>query len=144
MNFKVNKYNDRKHRQQVIELWQEVFGYDSPRNAPELVIDKKNAVTDGLFLVAVDEQKVIGTVMAGYDGHRGWIYSLAVLPLYRENGIGTALLTHAEKKLAGLGCVKINLQVIENNKSVQEFYLENGYLTEKRVSMGKLLNENIK
>ena len=144
MNFKICKYNDSEHRQQVIELWNEVFGYDSPRNAPELVIDKKNAVTDGLFFVAVDEQKVIGTVMAGYDGHRGWIYSLAVLPMNRGNGIGTALLTHAEKKLAGLGCVKINLQITEKNKSVQEFYLENGYLTEKRVSMGKLLSENNK
>ena len=103
------------------------------------MIDKKTRVADGLFFVALEEDTVIGTVMAGYDGHRGWIYSLAVLPAYRKRGIGTALLEHAEKKLANLGCVKVNLQVMEGNETVVGFYHANGYSTENRISMGKRL-----
>ncbi len=73
-------YDDDHHREQVVALWRFVFGYDTAHNAPDLAIDKKLAVDDGLFFVALDDGAVIGTVMAGYDGHRGWIYSLAVHP----------------------------------------------------------------
>lgn len=86
---------------------------------------------------------MVGTVMAGYDGHRGWIYTVAVIPVYQKTGIGTALLKHAEKRLSELGCVKINLQILEDNKDVEAFYQANGYVTEKRISMGKRLVENV-
>ena len=81
--------------------------------------------------------------MAGYDGHRGWIYSMAVHPDHRMQGIGTALLAFAEKKLSSLGCVKINLQIMEGNEDVRRFYQTNGYAVEKRVNMGKRLGENV-
>lgn len=135
-------YSDSLHRDQVIGLWKDVFGYEDAHNEPGLVIDKKLAVADGLFFVATSGATVLGTVMAGYDGHRGWIYSLAVAPAYRHAGIGTGLLKHAEDELAARGCVKINLQIIEGNKDVQAFYLSNGYRTEERISMGKRLMEN--
>ena len=64
------------------------------------------------------------------------------MPIHRKAGIGTALLKHAEQKLVELGCVKINLQMIAENKDVEAFYLTNGYVTEKRISMGKRLTEN--
>ena len=132
------------HRGQVIELWQEAFGYTTARNAPALVIDKKLVIDDGLFFVGIKNGMVIGTVMAGYDGHRGWIYSLAVLPMYRKQGVGSALLSHAEQELSSLGCMKINLQVLEGNEAAEKLYISNGYSVEMRISMGKQLKENIR
>jgi ribosomal protein S18 acetylase RimI-like enzyme len=143
-DFRIKTYSDQMHRGQVIKLWEETFGYTTARNAPSLVIDKKLAVDDGLLFVGTKKGEVIGTVMAGYDGHRGWIYSLAALSIYQRQGIGSALLCHAERKLSALGCVKINLQVLEGNDAVVEFYIPNGYTIEKRISMGKELKENMR
>ncbi|MBN1647236.1 MAG: GNAT family acetyltransferase [Spirochaetales bacterium] len=136
-------YNNDIHRSDVIELWKSAFGYTDARNNPSLVIDKKLAVCDDLFFVAVADGAVTGTVMAGYDGHRGWIYSLAVDPSLWRNGIGTRLLEHAENALKELGCLKINLQVIEGNRAAVGLYQKNGYNTEARISMGKQIIENI-
>jgi len=135
------EYDNLRHRGQVIALWRDIFRYDNAHNDPELVIDKKIAAGDGLFFVAMDCEVVIGTVMAGYDGHRGWIYSLAVHPDHRRKGLGSELLAFAERKLSSRGCVKINLQIMDGNEAVQRFYLANGYVTEKRISMGKRLEE---
>ena len=140
----IKEFDNLEHREQVAALWRDIFGYDTPHNSPELVIDRKCAVYDGLFFVAVSYQVVVGTVMAGYDGHRGWIYSLAVHPAHRMRGIGSALLAFAERKLLSLGCVKINLQIKEENEDVRRFYQANGYVAERRVSMGKRLEENFK
>ncbi len=133
------EFENSKHRKQVVELWQTVFGYESAHNSPELVIDKKIRNKDGLFFIAENEQRVIGTVMAGYDGHRGWVYSIAVHPSFQKQGIGSDLLSFTQDKLSALGCLKINLQIMEGNEAVQRFYLANGYTAEKRVSMGKIL-----
>ena len=144
MAFEITAFENKKHRNQVVSLWETVFGYESSHNAPALVIDKKIEFNDGLFFVAIDNDSVIGTVMAGYDGHRGWIYSIAVSSEYREKGLGSALLSYAEERLSEKGCMKINLQIMEGNETVEAFYLSNGYQTEKRVSMGKRLAQNIK
>ena len=136
-------FDNMKHRDQVVGLWRRIFEYDAPHNAPKLVINKKLAVEDGLFFVAVRRDVVVGAVMAGYDGHRGWIYSLAVHPNHRKQGIGSALLKFAERRLSSRRCMKINLQIMEGNEDVQQFYKTNGYVVEKRVSMGKRLIENI-
>ncbi len=139
MNFKITPFDNVKHRERVISLWEEVFGYEADHNLPSLVIDKKQDVEDGLFFVAETDQGVVGTVMAGYDGHRGWIYSVAVSPKYRKQGLGSQLLSFAEEKLSEKGCIKVNLQIMDGNEPVQQFYLSNGYQTEKRISMGKRL-----
>ncbi len=144
MNYEITAYRNNKHRDQVISLWKDAFGYETAYNSPGIVIDKKVDVNDGLFFIAVDHGHVIGTIMAGYDGHRGWIYSLAVSKNYRNKGLGSALLAHAEEKLSEKGCMKINLQISEGNETVEAFYLSNGYRTEKRISMGKRLEQNIK
>ncbi len=143
MNLIITAFDAKLHSDQVISLWQEVFGYEAEHNAPLLVIEKKVDFGDGLFFVALDDRAVIGTIMAGYDGHRGWIYSMAVAPKYRKQGLGSSMLAFAEQKLAEIGCMKINLQIMEGNEAVENFYLANGYHTEKRISMGKRLPQNM-
>lgn len=143
MRTSISRFDDDAHREPVIALWQTVLGDESPHNAPALVIDKKVATRDGLFFVALLNGRVVGTVMAGYDGHRGWLYAVAVHPDHRQQGIGSQLITQAEQALAGLGCLKINLQILENNASVTAFYASLGYAVEPRVSMGKRLAENL-
>ena len=136
---KIIEFNNSRHRQQVVDLWQTVFGYAAEHNSPELSIDKKIKSGDGLFYVAENKQRVIGTVMGGYDGHRGWVYSIAVNPKHRKQGIGSNLLSFVQSKLANLGCLKINLQIMAENESVQSFYIANGFSLEHRISMGKKL-----
>jgi len=143
VKYNITTFDNSKHRDQVAALWNDVFGYEAAHNAPDLVIDKKIEFGDGLFFVAVSNRNVVGTVLAGYDGHRGWIYSMAVSPTYRNKGLGSALLRYAEEKLAENGCMKVNLQIIEENREVESFYISNGYKTEKRISMGKRLKQNI-
>ena len=135
-------YNNNRHRAEVTALWQLIFSYKEARNAPEFIIDQKISVNDGLFFVANENGRVIGTIMAGYDGHRGWIYALAVLPDERKMRVGSQLLDYAEEKLKSLGCSKINLQILSSNESVKQFYMKNGYIIEERISMGKVIEEN--
>jgi ribosomal protein S18 acetylase RimI-like enzyme len=132
-----------QHRACVIDLWRTVFGYEAAHNEPTVVIDTKLAVDDGLFFVAIENHTVIGTVMAGYDGHRGWLYSVAVHPDHARRGLGTQLVRHAEQVLAALGCMKINLQLLDTNHAVARFYETLGYAVEPRVSMGKAIVDNI-
>lgn len=136
-------YADGPHRQQVIQLWETVFGYEAAHNIPSLAIDKKLAMQDGLFFVALVDGAVVGTVLAGYDGHRGWLYSVAVHPSQRKKGLGAALVRLAEQALIARGCMKINLQVVSGNEAVTAFYASLGYAVEKRVSMGKTVSQNI-
>ncbi len=136
-------FNESVHRAGVTALWRVVFRYETSHNDPDLVIHKKLAIKDGLFFIALSEATVIGSIMAGYDGHRGWLYSLAVLPSHRHNKVGSALVHEAERVLTGLGCMKINLQIMQSNESVQGFYTSLGYTSEERVSMGKRIPENI-
>jgi len=123
----------------VVTLWTEVLGYTSAHNAPELSIRKKIEMNDGLFFVAEAGGRLLGTVMAGYDGHRGWIYSLAVDATFRNQGVGRALLHRAEAGLLERGCVKINLQIGDGNEAVAGFYEKMGYRVEPRTSMRKIL-----
>ncbi len=143
MTIEIVAFDNSAHRAQVVRLWESVFGYEAPHNAPSLVIDQKLAVADGLFFVAKAGGAVVGTIMAGYDGHRGWIYSLAVHPDHRKRAIGSRLLSFAEGRLASRGCSKINLQIMKGNHQVQTFYEANGYSAEERISMGKRLPENV-
>ena len=77
--------------------------------------------------------------MGGYDGHRGWVYSLAVEERERQRGIGSVLIDSIEQELKALGCLKVNLQVVASNSGVVEFYEKLGFTVEDRISMGKRL-----
>lgn len=75
--------------------------------------------------------------MAGYDGHRGWLYAVAVRQQYQRDGIGTLLVRKAEDALREIGCAKVNLQVRTTNEAVVRFYQRLGYIVEERVSLGR-------
>lgn len=139
----IANYSNNHHRHAVIALWETVFGYETAHNTPSLAIDKKLAVADELFFVALRDEEVIGTVMGGYDGHRGWLYSVAVHPAHRREGLGAKLVRHAEDALIARGCMKINLQIVSANASVAAFYEALGYSIEPRISMGKKIEANI-
>jgi ribosomal protein S18 acetylase RimI-like enzyme len=121
----------------VKALWQEAFPDDPPWNAAEIAIPAKLAVQPDLFFVALDGDQVVGSIMAGYDGHRGWLYALAVLNSHRRRGVGAALVLGAEDRLRSAGCDKINLQVRSTNAALVGFYRRLGYVIEERISMGK-------
>ena len=123
----------------VASLWREAFPDARPHNHPLTVIDSKLAIQDDLFFVAEEDSGVIGTIIAGYDGHRGWLYSVAVDPALRGRGTGKQLVHHAIDALKNLGCAKVNLQVRSDNNQVVAFYKSLGFDVEDRVSMGKLL-----
>jgi ribosomal protein S18 acetylase RimI-like enzyme len=123
----------------VIALWRESLPITAPHHDPATSIRNKLAVERDLFFVAVVEGAVVGTVMGGYDGHRGWVYSVAVKATHRRTGVGTALLRRLEQALAERGCLKVNLQVRTSNAAVVAFYESLGYVVEELVSMGKRL-----
>ena len=136
---KIRVYDDAKDRQRVIALWEQIFTADAPHRKPETSIDNKLALGDEMFLVAEEYSQLLGTVMYGYDGHRGWIYALAVDPQQRGKSIGSSLLKKAEDHLRQLGCLKINLQILESNLGVIDFYKKQGFYVDPVVSMGKKL-----
>ena len=127
----------RADRCGVIALWETVFPDDPPHNAPPKVFDAKLAMRDDMLFVATESDCVIGTAMAGYDGHRGWLYTVAVSPEHRRRGIGTALVHHAVGALRTAGCTKVNLQIRAANLAVRGFYESLGFDAEERLSMGK-------
>ena len=129
-----------QHFAQVDELWRSEFPNDPERNRAVNAIPKKLDQADGLFWVALDDLgNVIGTIMAGWDGHRGWLYSVAVAPPRRHGKVGSALVNTALEALKERGCVKVNLQVRSSNKAVAKFYETLGFKVEPIVSMGRTL-----
>ena len=122
----------------VIQLWKRC-NLIVPQNDPADDIARKAKVQPELFLVALKEGQIIATVMAGYEGHRGWINYLAVDPDYRRQGIGRFLMGAVEKKLRKIGCPKINLQVRKSNTSVIEFYERIGFIVDDVIGLGKRL-----
>jgi ribosomal protein S18 acetylase RimI-like enzyme len=122
----------------TIALW-EVCGLFRSWNDPHLDIARRRSVDDGLFLVAERDGTVVGTLMAGYDGHRGSINYVGVLPADRRLGIGRALMSEAERRLLEKGCPKINLQIRTDNLEAVGFYRRLGYETFEVVDMGKRL-----
>jgi ribosomal protein S18 acetylase RimI-like enzyme len=126
----------------IVALWRTVFPeyFDptKPQRAPQPSVARKLEFDDGLFWLAEDAQKgVVGTVMAGYDGHRGWIYSFGVETALRGTPLSGQLLQHAEHALQARGCVKINMQVGASNARALAFYKKFGYQDDGLVSMGK-------
>ena len=122
----------------VINLWHRC-NLVVPQNDPNKDIEMKLQVQPELFLVGIISNRIVSTVMSGYDGHRGWIYYLAVDPDFQQNGIGRRMVEKTETKLRKLGCSKINLQVRNSNKSVIAFYQHIGFLDDDVLGMGKRL-----
>ena len=129
---------EKRDTEQVIALWADC-GLTRPWNNPALDIQRKCALGDELFLVGENDGQIICSVMAGYDGHRGWINYLAVVPRARKSGLGKQLMDDVEARLLTLGCPKINLQVRQGNDGVMAFYESLGFTNDACVSMGKRL-----
>jgi ribosomal protein S18 acetylase RimI-like enzyme len=128
----------------IVALWRVVFPeYDDParpQRDPRANIARKLAFGDGLFWLLEHHGRPAGTAMAGYDGHRGWIYSIGVDPVQRRRGLARALLAHAEAELRARGCPKINLQVLSGNGAAAAFWRAAGYRPDDVVSFGKRLS----
>ena len=131
----------KKDTRAVIDLWLKCR-LVVPSNNPQKDIERKLKVDRDLFLVGVLENRVVATVMGGYEGHRGWINYLAVDPAYRRNGYGCLLMQEVERRMRLKGCPKINLQVRSTNKAVIAFYQSLGYADDHVIGLGKRLEDD--
>ena len=125
-------------RESVIGLWN-TCGLTRSWNDPNKDIDRKLQFQPELFSIGAQDSKVISSAMAGYDGHRGSVFYLAVSPEYQGMGYGRQLMNHIESLLINLGCPKLNIVVRSSNTKVLQFYSELDYGTDDVVSMGKRL-----
>jgi ribosomal protein S18 acetylase RimI-like enzyme len=126
---------------EVADLWARC-GLIRPWNDPHKDIARKCRLQRELFLVGAVDGTIVAAVMAGYDGHRGWINYLAVDPAQRRRGFGRALMNEAERLLRELGCPKINLQVRRENLEAMAFYRRTGFAEDAVASFGKRLERD--
>ena len=133
----VRSYED-SDREAIIQLWRDC-GLGVPWNDPEKDVQRKLGVQRELFLVGLLDDQPMAAVMAGYEGHRGWINYLAVAPDHQRSGFGRRMMEEAEARLRALGCPKINLQIRRSNAEAIAFYERLGFAEDDVVSMGKRL-----
>jgi ribosomal protein S18 acetylase RimI-like enzyme len=125
----------------VVRLWEDV-GLTRPWNDPYRDIERKLTVQPDLFLVGELDGTVVSSAMAGYDGHRGWVYYLAVHPEHQGRGLGTAILREAEQRLTALGCPKVTMQVRPGNDAQLARAAAWGYQPDEATGLGKRLIED--
>jgi ribosomal protein S18 acetylase RimI-like enzyme len=123
---------------QVVALWR-ACGLTRPWNDPHKDIARKLQVQRELFLVAEEGGAIVASVMAGYEGHRGWVNYLAVDAAHRRGGLGARLMRHVEDLLLARGCPKLSLLVRTNNADVLAFYRTLGYAQDDAIPLGKRL-----
>ena len=121
----------------LISLW-ETCDLVRPWNDPRADIARARAAPQAEIFVVADGKRIAAAVMAGHDGHRGWVYYLATAPGRRGAGLGKAVMAHAEDWLKSLGAVKVDLMIRAGNP-VAGFYAAAGYATEDRAVMAKWL-----
>ncbi len=130
----------------LLELWR-MCGLNHAPNDPNEDIDRKLAHDPEHLLVMVDRDHdngtgtgtIVGSIMVGYEGRRGWLNLLATHPDYQGRGIGSSLIEKAEALLAELGCPKVNLQIRTSNTEVIDYYKNLGYFVDDAISMAKRL-----
>ena len=137
MNFEIVRYGS-EYQDAVVDLWRKC-NLVVPQNDPVEDIQRKLVFQPDLFFVALLDGKVVGSIMVGYEGHRGWMNYLAVLPEHQRRGYGRKLVEKAVDELKKLGCLKVNLQVRRSNVSVVEFYKHLGFKDDDVVGLGKRL-----
>ena len=125
-------------RQAVIDLWR-ACDLTRPWNDPNTDIDRKRTMQSEWFYVAKDNDTIVGSIMFGYDGHRGSVNYLAVHPEFRKQGVGRLLMQRVEAVLTEQGCPKINLMIRKTNLQAVHFYTALGYLPDESVILGKRL-----
>lgn len=122
----------------VIALWQ-ACGLIRPWNDPHRDIARKLTEQPELFLVGIEGEQLIASAMAGFDGHRGWVYYLAVDPAFRQRSHGKTLMREIEHLLTARGCPKLSLMVRTGNSQVLDFYRSLGYVQDEVISLGRRL-----
>lgn len=122
----------------VVRLWTEC-GLTRAWNDPHKDVQRKLSVQPGLFLVGTVGGEIVASVMAGFDGHRGWVNYLAVAEAHRSHGLGRTLMQRVERDLRAMGCPKLNVQIRAGNAAVVAFYEKLGYALDQTVCLGKRL-----
>ena len=126
-------------RDDVIALWQ-LAGLTRPWNNPESDFELALTNPTSVMLLARHAGDIVGGVMAGFDGHRGWVYYLATAPSQRGQGIGRALMQAAEAWLGGQGCPRVRLMVRHDNVAATGFYRAIGYEPQDIITLGRTLD----
>ena len=126
-------------RDTTIALW-EAAGLTRPWNDPGTDFDNALANPTSDVLLAREGGDLLGSVMVGFDGHRGWVYYLAAAPTHRKRGIGRALMNAAEDWLRQLGCSRIRLMVRDDNPAAREFYEAVGFDVQGVITLGRTLD----
>ena len=137
MTFEIVEF-DQRFQDDVIDLWKRC-NLVTPQNDPARDIRKKLDFQPELFFAGLLDQRVIGSIMVGYEGHRGWINYLAVTPEHQRHGYGKKLVQKAIEELKKIGCQKINLQVRRNNTKGVNFYKHLGFKEDDVISLGMRL-----
>ncbi len=125
----------------VVQLWKDC-NLVVPWNDPHRDILRKLRVQPELFLVGFVSDELVAAIMAGYEGHRGWLNYLAVTQHFRRQGLGRKMVAEAEARLREMGCPKINIQIRTGNTEVIEFYRRVGFKPDDVVSMGRRLESD--
>ena len=123
----------------AVSLWEDA-GLTRPWNDPRADLDRALAATSSTVLAAVEEEGLVGTAMVGHDGHRGWVYYVAVRPSSRGQGVGRALMAACEQWVAGRGIPKMQLMVRTGNEGTRAFYERLGYAVQDTVVLGKFFD----
>ncbi|MBB3861890.1 ribosomal protein S18 acetylase RimI-like enzyme [Novosphingobium hassiacum] len=126
-------------REAVVALWR-ATGLTRPWNDPHADFDTAIGSPASAVLLACDGAALVGSVMVGFDGHRGWVYYVATAPDQRGRGLGRLLMAQAEAWLATRGCPKIQLMVRGDNHAARGFYDAIGYDLQDVVTLGKRLD----
>ncbi len=123
----------------VVALWQ-ACGLTRPWNDPAADIAMARKGANATVLVGRNDGAIVATVLVGHDGHRGWVYYLAVDPARRGKGYGRIMMDVAEDWLRGHGIQKLQLMVRPDNTGVKDFYQSLGYSEQERVIYAKWLD----
>lgn len=140
MGYEIVEFREND-RDQVINLWR-ICELTRSWNDPGRDIDRNQADPAGKIFLLKKDGLIVGSVMVGYDGHRGWVYYLSVHPDHRNRNLGRILMTHSEDYLKALGCPKLNLMVRSSNRLVMEFYERLDYLRDDVTVMSKRLTSD--
>src|SRR5262244_2151970 len=124
---------------EVVALW-EACGLNVPYNDPAQDIALVQASPNATIFLGYRGDRLIGTIMVGHDGHRGWLYRLAVAPEFRKLGSGRALVRHAEAWLSEHRIRKAQLMIRDTNAAVRDFYVRVGYAAQPRLTMARWLD----
>lgn len=133
---------DESQHARAVALWQEV-GLTRPWNDPDADLCRAVQGPASTVLAAVDDGVLLATAMVGHDGHRGWVYYLAVAPVARGRGLGRQMMRACEEWLRDRGLQKVQLMVRFENADVLAFYRRLGYLPGDVVVLARWLDEEV-